>query len=87
MNSKEHKTEASPKVENYGYYKDLTSDGWGLNLGLTFDLGGGYKYPMYNEAQYLVQEAQGSLKLGGKSYVSLELGYAKLHIFLDVVGA
>ena len=79
----------APKVQAFGYNAIAeTEDGyWGIILGLNFDLGLAYELPLYNQDEYLVWRAIAHGFLGGRQYVTIKLGYVRLHGFFDLWGA
>lgn len=78
-----------PKVQAFGYNAIAeTTDGyWGIQIGINADIGVGYELPLYNMDQYMVWRAIAFGFAGGRQYVTIKLGYLRLHGFVDLWGA
>lgn len=73
-------------MKNFGYEFNADASGWGIDLGLNMDISGGYKFPLYDEFQFIVQKFALNFLAGGRSWFTLALKYMKVHLFVDIIG-
>jgi len=75
-------------VQAFGFNATAMTDDelWGLDLGLNFDVGASYEWPLYNQDQYLVSRLRLHAYAGGRNYVTFHLAYVRLHVFFDIDG-
>lgn len=79
-----------PKVNAIGYSKSSwggSNSAQGFAIYSTADLGFAYELPLYNEDTFLVWRQRLHFYLGGRNYVTVGVGFAKLTIYLDVFAA
>jgi hypothetical protein len=60
------------------------SNGFGLDLGLNFDLSFGYEAPYYTELNYAVSQPSFHVLVGGTSWLTFALGVLKFNILAQV---
>lgn len=69
-----------------GYYINEQAEGFGIDVGVVFDVSGGYKWPFYTQNQYMATNPKIRFMIGGKSWVTIILYMLKLTVYLDVNG-
>ena len=63
-----------------------TDNYWGFTIGLNIDAGLNYELPLYNIDQYVIWRVLTHAFAGGRQYLTVQLGYVKLHLFVDLWG-
>ena len=82
----EEEIEMHPILQNMGFYINQQAEGFGIDIGVVFDVNGGYRWPFFSANQYMVTNPKVRFQLGGKSWVTIILYMIKLQVFLDVNG-
>ena len=58
----------------------------GVALESDYDISFGYKFPWYNENQFMVWALQPHFKLGGIFHTVFHLYYVRIHLWVDMIG-
>ena len=78
----------TPLVDIFGigFGKTNAKGTLGIDVEGNIDIGAGFRWPWYSESTDLVTNPIFYALIGGRSWISLNLYFIKLHFFLDVIG-